>query len=122
MDSKYEIYALDVLFDICISFVTINGASFHSRYHRGIIVSWLNDPSQEFEFTAEILRKDAKNYHAWQHRQAIVNGFQMWDSEIAFVTSLLEDDLRNNSAWNHRYYTVLNTTGFTDDVAEKELK
>jgi len=91
-------------------------------YHRGVIISWMGDPSQEFEFTAEILRKDAKNYHAWQHRQAVVNGFKMWEHELPFVTSLLEEDLRNNSAWNHRYYTILNTTGFTDDVVEKELK
>lgn len=38
------------------------------RYHRQIIVKWLEDPSQELEFTAFILSKDAKNYHAWQHR------------------------------------------------------
>ena len=91
------------------------------RYHRGIIVSWLDDPSKELEFTAEILRKDAKNYHAWQHRQAMVSDFNMWDNELAFVSTLLEEDVRNNSAWNHRYYTVMNTSGFTDDVAQKEL-
>lgn len=90
-------------------------------YHRGIIVSWLDDPSKELEFTAEILRKDAKNYHAWQHRQAMVSDFNMWDNELAFVSTLLEEDVRNNSAWNHRYYTVMNTSGFTDDIAQKEL-
>ena len=91
------------------------------RYHRGVIVSWLGDPSKELEFTEEILRKDAKNYHAWQHRQAIVNGFKMWENELGFVAKLLEEDLRNNSAWNHRFYSIMNTTGFTDSVAEKEL-
>ena len=39
-----------------------------SRYHRQLIVKWLDDPSQELEFTSNILSKDAKNYHAWQHR------------------------------------------------------
>lgn len=38
------------------------------RHHRKVIVEWLEDPSQELEFTSCILRDDAKNYHAWQHR------------------------------------------------------
>eukprot|EP00112_Aurelia_sp_Birch-Aquarium-sp1_P014913 Seg3257.2 transcript_id=Seg3257.2/GoldUCD/mRNA.D3Y31 product="Protein farnesyltransferase/geranylgeranyltransferase type-1 subunit alpha" protein_id=Seg3257.2/GoldUCD/D3Y31 len=90
-------------------------------YHRGVLINWLGDPSQELEFTAEILRRDAKNYHAWQHRQSVIRVFDLWDNELNFVTQLLEEDLRNNSAWNQRYYTIKNTTGFTDDVTEKEL-
>eukprot|EP00795_Rhopilema_esculentum_P011886 gene11886-2439_t len=90
-------------------------------YHRGVIVSWLGDPSKELDFTAEILKKDAKNYHAWQHRQEIIRDFNFWEGELSFVTHLLEEDLRNNSAWNQRYYTIVNTTGFTDDVVKREL-
>ena len=92
------------------------------RYHRGVIVGWLGDPSKELEFTAEILRKDAKNYHAWQHRQSVIRGFNLWNGELTFVTRLLEEDIRNNSAWNQRYYTIMNTTGLTDDVVDSELK
>lgn len=91
-------------------------------YHRGVIVGWLGDPSKELEFTAEILRKDAKNYHAWQHRQSVIRGFNLWNGELTFVTRLLEEDIRNNSAWNQRYYTIMNTTGLTDDVVDSELK
>lgn len=42
------------------------------RHHRRVIVEWLGDPKEELEFTAKILRGDAKNYHAWQHRYAII--------------------------------------------------
>eukprot|EP00794_Sanderia_malayensis_P005666 gene5666-6362_t len=90
-------------------------------YHRGVIVNWLGDASKELDFTGKILGKDAKNYHAWQHRQSIIRLFNLWDNELNFVTKLLEDDVRNNSAWNQRYYTIINTTGFTDEVMEKEL-
>ncbi len=41
---------------------------FHCRHHRQVIVDWLRDPSLELEFSADILKDDAKNYHAWQHR------------------------------------------------------
>ena len=36
------------------------------------MVEWLNDPSEELEFIADILNQDAKNYHAWQHRQWVI--------------------------------------------------
>lgn len=36
------------------------------------MVEWLNDPSEELQFTCEILVQDAKNYHAWQHRQWVI--------------------------------------------------
>lgn len=42
------------------------------RHHRRVIVEWLGDPKEELEFTARILKGDAKNYHAWQHRYAII--------------------------------------------------
>lgn len=43
-----------------------------SRHHRRMVVEWLNDPSEELEFIADILSQDAKNYHAWQHRQWVI--------------------------------------------------
>lgn len=90
-------------------------------YHRGIIVGWLGDASKELEFTAKMLRNDSKNYHAWQHRQSVIRGFNLWEGELNFVNMLLEEDMRNNSAWNQRYYTIINTTGFTEEVVEREL-
>ena len=91
------------------------------RYHRGIIVKWLNDPSAELPFTEEMLNADAKNYHCWQHRQLVLNQFKLWDEEVDFTSMLIEKDLRNNSAWNQRYYAYVNTTGFTKEVIEKEV-
>lgn len=43
-----------------------------NRHHRRMVVEWLNDPSEELEFIADILNQDAKNYHAWQHRQWVI--------------------------------------------------
>lgn len=43
-----------------------------NRHHRQVIVDWLRDPADELEFTAKILKKDAKNYHCWQYRSVIV--------------------------------------------------
>lgn len=43
-----------------------------NRHHRRMVVEWLNDPSEELEFIADILSQDAKNYHAWQHRQWVI--------------------------------------------------
>ena len=91
------------------------------RYHRGIIVKWLNDPSAELPFTEEMLNADAKNYHCWQHRQLVLNQFKLWNEEVDFTSMLIEKDLRNNSAWNQRYYAYVNTTGFTKEVIEKEV-
>ena len=48
--------------------------------------------------------------------------FDLWDKELDYVDSLLQEDLRNNSAWNQRHFVVSNTTGFTDDVVEREVK
>lgn len=47
-------------------------SSFCSRHHRRMVVEWLNDPSEELQFIADILSQDAKNYHAWQHRQWVI--------------------------------------------------
>ncbi|CAF3581940.1 unnamed protein product, partial [Rotaria sp. Silwood2] len=30
-------------------------------------------------------------------------------------------DIRNNSAWNQRYFVIAHTTGFKDDIIEREL-
>ncbi|XP_071506719.1 protein farnesyltransferase/geranylgeranyltransferase type-1 subunit alpha-like [Diadema antillarum] len=92
-------------------------------HHRRAIVEWLQDPSQELEFTERVLRKDAKNYHAWSHRQWVLQTFKLWEKELDYIHKLLMEDLRNNSAWNQRYFVVSSTTGFGDkDVVEREVK
>lgn len=90
-------------------------------HHRRVIVEWLGDPKEELEFTARILKGDAKNYHAWQHRQWVIREFSLWENELDYVNKLLVEDLRNNSAWNQRYFVINNTTGFTDDVVDREV-
>ena len=87
-----------------------------------MLVEWLNDPSQELEFTASILRIDAKNYHAWSHRQWVLSTYELWGGELAFVEGLLAEDLRNNSAWNQRYFILNNTGGFTEEIITREVK
>ena len=87
-----------------------------------MIVEWLQDHTQELDFTAKILQGDAKNYHAWQHRQWVIREFDLWDNELEYVEKLLKEDLRNNSAWNQRYFVINNTTHFTDDVIAREVK
>ncbi|XP_060069526.1 protein farnesyltransferase/geranylgeranyltransferase type-1 subunit alpha-like [Ylistrum balloti] len=91
-------------------------------HHRRVMVEWLSDPSQELKFTSQILRGDAKNYHAWQHRQWVIQHFSLWEGELNYVDALLQDDLRNNSAWNQRYFVVSNTTGFTGESLEEEVR
>ena len=92
------------------------------RYHRGIVVQWLNDASKELSFTSEMLLRDSKNYHCWQHRQLILNHFNLWKDEVNFTTDFIVQDCRNNSAWNQRYYAYVNTTGFIDSVVENEVR
>ena len=46
---------------------------------------------------------------------------RLFDNELEYVNRLLEDDIRNNSAWNQRYFVINNTTGFTEEVVEREL-
>lgn len=92
------------------------------RHHRRVLVEWLGDPSHELRLTEIVLAQDAKNYHAWQHRQWVLDTFKLFDQEMVFVERLLEEDLRNNSAWNQRYFVVSKTTGFTEEVINRELK
>ncbi|CAH3125762.1 unnamed protein product [Porites lobata] len=91
-------------------------------YHRKVIVEWLKDPRDELQFTEDILQLDAKNYHAWQHRQWVIKEFGLWERELDYVDKLLTEDLRNNSAWNQRYFVISQTTGFTEDVVDREVK
>ncbi|ESO07138.1 hypothetical protein HELRODRAFT_110647 [Helobdella robusta] len=91
-------------------------------YHRSVIVLWLNDASKELKFIEKILKDDAKNYHAWQHRQWILTKFNLWENELEFVSKLIKNDVRNNSAWNQRYFVIAHTTGFTDEVVQRELE
>ncbi|XP_064466574.1 protein farnesyltransferase/geranylgeranyltransferase type-1 subunit alpha-like [Ornithodoros turicata] len=99
-----------------------NPKNYQVWHHRRVIVEWLQDPSYEKEFTESILQMDAKNYHAWQHRQWAISEFGLWDGELDYVTELLEDDIRNNSAWNQRYFVISRTTGYTEDVRNREIK
>lgn len=91
-------------------------------YHRKVLVEWLKDSSNELKFTEDILQLDAKNYHAWQHRQWVIKEFGLWEKELDYVDKLLTEDLRNNSAWNQRYFVVSKTTGFTEDIVDREVK
>ncbi|XP_077992365.1 protein farnesyltransferase/geranylgeranyltransferase type-1 subunit alpha-like [Glandiceps talaboti] len=91
-------------------------------HHRKIVVEWLSDPGDELAFTKSVLDQDSKNYHAWSHRQWVLHHFGVWRNELEYVNMLLLKDLRNNSAWNQRYYVINNTTKFTDEVLEREVK
>ena len=92
------------------------------RHHRRVLVEWLADPSKELAFTASILRIDSKNYHAWSHRQWVLRTYELWQDELTFVERLLDEDLRNNSAWNQRYFVINNTSGFNEEVIDREIK
>lgn len=37
------------------------------------------------------------------------------------MDKLLNTDVRNNSAWNQRYFVINNTTGFTEEVLDREI-
>ncbi|ESO99064.1 hypothetical protein LOTGIDRAFT_201479 [Lottia gigantea] len=99
-----------------------NPKNYQVWHHRRVLIDWLRDPSTELNFTEKILRQDSKNYHAWQHRQWVIQEFDLWDKELAYIDKLLKEDLRNNSAWNQRYFVIKNTTGFTDEVVDREAK
>nr|SVE74272.1 EOG090X08PK [Daphnia barbata] len=90
-------------------------------HHRRVLVEWSADPSSELRLTEIVLAQDAKNYHAWQHRQWVLDTFKLFDNELEFVERLLEDDIRNNSAWNQRYFVVKQTSGFTEEIINREL-
>lgn len=97
-----------------------NPKNYQVWHHRRVIVEWLKDAQEELAFTAKILDMDAKNYHAWQHRQWAIKAFNLWDDELFFTDKLISQDIRNNSAWNQRFF-VLQHTGFTEDVIDREL-
>ena len=40
---------------------------------------------------------------------------------MKYVDQLIQDDIKNNSAWNQRYFVIAHTTGFIDDIVEREL-
>ncbi|XP_063909392.1 protein farnesyltransferase/geranylgeranyltransferase type-1 subunit alpha-like [Zophobas morio] len=90
-------------------------------HHRKVIVEWLQEASKEKYLTETVLAKDAKNYHAWQHRQWIIKTFNLYEGELEYIDSLISDDIRNNSAWNQRYFVVMGTTGFTEEVLDREI-
>ena len=50
----------------------------------------MNDPSEELQFTQQILNKDSKNYHAWQYRQWVIKKFGLWGEELEFIKELLD--------------------------------
>jgi len=99
-----------------------NAKNYQLWHHRRVIVEINRDASKELDFTAHMLRDDAKNYHAWQHRQWVVKEFDFWSDELDFANKAIADDLRNNSAWNYRYFVVTSTTGYTQDVLEREVR
>lgn len=47
--------------------------------------------------------------------------YSLWSNELNFIDELLQNDVRNNSAWNQRYFVIAHTTGFKDDIIEREL-
>ena len=55
-------------------------------------------------------------------RQWVLKEFGLWEHELQYVDELLTDDLRNNSAWSQRFYVIYNTTGFTEEVMEREVQ
>ena len=81
-----------------------------------------NDGSREVNFTNTILAKDEKNYHAWQHRQWAIKKFSLYEGELATTVELLKGDVYNNSAWNHRYFIIKNTSGWSEDIVDREIE
>lgn len=89
--------------------------------HRRLIVERSGLTSNELSFIAGIIHQDSKNYHAWQYRQWFLKTYSFWSDELTYVNHLLQEDIRNNSAWNQRYFVIAHTTGFKDDIIEREL-
>lgn len=61
------------------------------------------------------------HYEIYIHKQCI-SFCSLFDGELEYVDLLLNDDVRNNSAWNQRYFVINNTTGFVDDVLNREIE
>ncbi|XP_042879192.1 protein farnesyltransferase/geranylgeranyltransferase type-1 subunit alpha-like [Penaeus japonicus] len=108
--------------NFCRHMIELNPKNYQVWHHRRVIVEWLGDASKELRLTEIIFSQDAKNYHAWEHRQWVLRTFKLFDGELDYVDRLLEEDARNNSAWNQRHFTITQTTGFTPDVIEREVK
>jgi len=89
--------------------------------HRRLIVERSGFNSNELSFLAEQIQADSKNYHSWQYRQWLLKTFEFWSGELIYVDQLLDEDVRNNSAWNQRYFVISHTTGFKDEIIEREL-
>lgn len=60
-------------------------------------------------------------YWTWIWR-CFMQEFKLWDGELKLVDSFLQSDVRNNSAWNHRFYVITHTSGFTDEVINREIE
>ncbi|XP_071549582.1 protein farnesyltransferase/geranylgeranyltransferase type-1 subunit alpha isoform X3 [Panulirus ornatus] len=105
----------------CREMIEMNPKNYQVWHHRRVIVEWLGDASKELKLTEMIFNQDAKNYHAWEHRQWVLKTFILFDGELDYVDRLLEDDVRNNSAWNQRHFAIAQTTGFTQEVIEREV-
>eukprot|EP01134_Creolimax_fragrantissima_P002041 CFRG2041T1 len=99
-----------------------NVKNYQIWHHRRFLIQELKDESKELAYCKELLEDDSKNYHAWTHRQWVLQEFGLWDKELSFVNDLLDDDVRNNSAWNHRHFIITSTTGYNDEVVEREVK
>ncbi|MCL4120982.1 UNVERIFIED_CONTAM: hypothetical protein GTU68_024970 [Idotea baltica] len=118
---KHINYDLHQELDFCREMIEFNPKNYQVWHHRRVIVEWLGDPSKELRLTTIIFALDAKNYHAWEHRQWVLSTFNLFGEEMQYVEYLIEEDIRNNSAWNQRFFTVSMTTGFSDDVIEREV-
>ena len=123
LDLKQELLYMDEV-------IEMHSKNYQVWHHRKCIVEMMSDDAEfspgfaakkEKKFTGEILEVDSKNYHAWQHRQWMVSFFKEWEGELEYTNNLIEDDVRNNSAWNHRHFVITNTTGFIDEVIDREL-
>ena len=89
--------------------------------HRRLIVERSGFTAHELAFLSAVIKNDSKNYHAWQYRQWLLSTYSLWLDELKYVDELLDDDIRNNSAWNQRYFVIAHTTGFKDEIIEREL-
>lgn len=90
-------------------------------FHRRAIVERLGDPGAEMAFVINILLDDEKNYHAWSHRQWCLKQYGLWEGELEHMDNMLKVDVRNNSVWNQRHFVITNTSGFTDEVVNREI-
>lgn len=90
-------------------------------FHRRAIVERLGDAGAEIAFVTNILLDDEKNYHAWSHRQWCLKTFGLWEGELDRMDNMLKVDVRNNSVWNERWFVISNTSGFTDEVVNREI-